>query len=171
MVVSQEAAIKRFLNLARALQAETPLTGQGALERMADFYRTVRIENADFDADGDALLVQWGSFRPLLVREPIDLRNRRDHDAFDDVRYRLLDFTRQVYAPLDDADEFDDIAVHMSISLVLGPATGDEPSGNKWIRRPSKLERGLEKVGAIAFVAEHLHRAASRMVATVDFCG
>ena len=83
-----------------------------------------------------------------------DLRNASDDDiAFDESEQQYVDFTRQVFAAGDDEDaDFDESAVQLSMTLVFGPATGDEPSSNQWIENPYKIVRDIETFRNVPFV-------------------
>ena len=154
MTVDLETAIQQFLDTARNLQAEPTLTADTVLQRVIQDYRDVRIDGAAIDADGDMLLLQWGATTPLLADAPMDLRNASDDDiAFDESEQQYVDFTRQVFAAGDDEDaDFDESAVQLSMTLVFGPATGDEPSSNQWIENPDKIVRDIETFRNVPFV-------------------
>ncbi len=173
MTIDMEEAIQQFLAIAHELQAESPLTAGNVLERVIEFYRDVRIELANIESDGDMLLLQWGTMKPLLADQPIDLRNASDDNLrFDGTERKYLDFTRQVFAEGDDEDaEFDDSAIQLSMTLAYGPATGDESSSNQWVHQPKGIDRGIKKLRAVPFVAGLWGLQPDRLVATVDYCG
>ncbi len=173
MAVGLETAIQQFLDTARELQAAATLTAETVLQRVIQLYRNVRIDGAAIDSNGDMLLLQWGCTTPLVAEKPIDLRNASDDDiAFEESEQQYIDITRQVFAAGDDEDaDFDDLAVHLSINLVYGPASGNEPLADQWIGNPDAIEREIKKFRSVPFVQRLLGVKASRLVATVCHCG
>ena len=187
MNVDQESAVIQFLNLARNWQSRC-LNAVEILPEFVAFYRDVRIEGAPVEADGDMLLLQWGAGRHALISEPTDMRKSDDVETrFAEEKSQYLDFTRQVFVgstegesddeddeePEDEDDEpdFDDAAIQMSMTLVFGPAVGDEKSGNLWIEEPQRIDQSLKKHEAMPLVRELMHDKPVRYVATVFHCG
>ncbi|MBI4963365.1 MAG: hypothetical protein HY913_08810 [Desulfomonile tiedjei] len=171
MEVDQETAIARFLSLAR-LCHERRLTAVEVIHQIIHFYQEVRIFTADLDKDDDMLLFQWGASRNLLFAEPTDLRPLKDGKLeFDDVESAFLEFTRQVFAPGDDEEaEFDDLAIHMSIILLYGPASGQEQGGQLRISL-KRADDDVKEFVSQPFVSERLHADPTRYVSLVGFCG
>jgi hypothetical protein len=143
------------------------------LDDLLRWYRSSRILGAELDDDGDMLLLQCGSTRPFRFTEPTDIRKLRDDDRpFSEVTYySYIDLTRQVFANKDGDLEFDDTAVHMSITLLYEPDRQDEPGSDVWVSTPEHIEASVEKFGSLPFVKEWLLRPALRTVVTVDLCG
>ena len=52
-----DEAVQEFLSIGRRQQTRSPLTGQQVLDAMCDWYRNVRIDGAELDADGDMLML------------------------------------------------------------------------------------------------------------------
>jgi hypothetical protein len=173
MAVDTETVIQQFLESARALQAVSSLTAEVVLQRVIQMYRDVRIEGAKIDFDGNMLLLQWGAANPLASDKPIDLRNASDNDiSFEKTEQKFLDITRQIFAVGDDeVEDFDESAIQLSMTLFYGPALDDDPSSHKWIEEPNGIERGIKAFKSVPFVQQLLDIKASRLVATVDFCG
>jgi hypothetical protein len=169
-----ETAINDFLLLGNALQGNaTPITGKRVLQELTEWYRTSRIAGAALQDGGDMLLLQWGCAQPQLgILEPTDLRQANDREvAFDDRSLQYLDFTRQVCPTDGDPDEFDQLAVQMSIALYYQPATGREPNSNIWIREPEAIDRALRRYQAIPYIKSLLALPATRISITVEHCG
>ena len=56
-------ALKEFQRyLSRCGDKGTPQTPRSGLARMCAFYREIRADDADLEADGDMLLFQWGTY-------------------------------------------------------------------------------------------------------------
>lgn len=56
-------ALKEFEQyLRRAGDARVPRVTRAGIERMIAFYREVRVDDVDLEADGDMLLFQWGTY-------------------------------------------------------------------------------------------------------------
>ncbi len=171
MVITLETAIQQFLDQARQLQAEPTPTAEAVLRRVIQDYRDLRIDGTLLDSDGDMLLLQWGSTFPLVTENPVDLRDTLDDNiAFEESERQYINLTRQVFVTRED-DEFDNSGIHLSISLVYGPARGDEPSSNQWIDNPEKLKSDIETFRNVPFVKELLDEMPSRIVAIAQFCG
>lgn len=79
--VDLETAIADFLRLGKRLQSDPGLTGDRVLEEMTDWFRQVRVDGADSESDGDMLLFQWGTTRPILLAEPTDMRSVPDSEV------------------------------------------------------------------------------------------
>lgn len=173
MPIDLETAVQQFLDTAREMQADAALTAEVVLQRVIKNYRDVRIDGAELDSDGDMLLLQWGAGSQLASDAPMDCRTAADDDAaFEDSKRQYIDFTRQVFAAGDDDDaEFDDLAVQLSLTLVYGPATGNEPSSNQWIGDLRRIDREIAKFTSDPFVQSLLATPATRLVATVQHCG
>ena len=172
-ILDFETSVTDFLALGRRLQAEPTRTGQQALDELTAWYRDSRITGTEVDYGNDTLLLQWGAQRQLIFSEPTDLRTL-NHDAirFTDQKVKYLDFTRQVFAPGDDTEaEFDDLAVHMSVTLGYDAADGSEPSSNQWISTPDEIESGSKEFTEVPFVQSLLPRPAKSIIVTVDHCG
>lgn len=167
-----DAAVRSFLDMGRSIKESNPITGRVVLERVLRWYREVRIAGTDFDEDDDMLLLQWGSLNPLLLSEPTDMRNRAGEKwQFTQERHRYLDFTRQVCPASDNEDEeFDDVAVQMSITLAFEPADGSEPSANTWICTPERIDDGT-KAFMNPYVISHLDKPASIIAVCAFKCG
>jgi hypothetical protein len=172
-VVDFETAITTFLTLGRRLQAATPLTGERVLDELTAWYRDSGIDGAAIDQAADMLLLQWGTTRPLLVSEPIDLRKRGDDNLmFAAQELRYLDFTRQVFVAGEDEEaQFDDVAVQMSITLGFQPADGTEPISNLWIETPDEIDKKVMEFREIPFVQAHLSIPAQIITIVIDHCG
>jgi hypothetical protein len=168
-----ETAIASFLELGRRLQAVHPLTAEAVLDQLATWYHRTRIDGADLDQDADMLLLQWGATRPLTFSEPTDLRNLSDDDLqFADHELRYLNFTRQVFAAAEEQDaEFDDSAVHMSITLGFDAANGTERASNLWIHTPDGIESGKQQFRGTPFVHSLLNVTPQSVTITVGLCG
>lgn len=173
MSIDLETAIQRFLQAARDLQVESALTTEAVLRRVIQDYADVRIAGAPIDSDGDMLLLQWGATSPLVTENPVDLRNASDEDmAFEEYQRQYIDFTRQILVVGDDeATDFDESAVQLSITLVYGQATGNEPSSNQWIENPRRIDSVITQFRKDPFVHRLLAAPVSRLVATVQHCG
>jgi hypothetical protein len=173
MTIDLETAIQRFLETARNLLTESAITAEAVLQRVVQDYCDVRIEGASIDTEGDILLLQWGAISPLVTDNPLDLRNASDAEiAFEKLERQYIDFTRQVFVAGDDEDvDFDDSAVQLSITLVYGLATGDEPSSNQWIANPRRIDSEIAKFTIYPFVQKLFATPTSRLVATVQHCG
>lgn len=168
--IDQEAAVARFLALAGSWQARR-LKAPEIMREMIGFYRDVRISSADPDAENDTLHFQWGVSQNLLFSEPTDLRPIEDRLEFDDVVSRFLEFSRLVFAPGDDGEaELDDLAIHMSVILLYGPATGEEQDGE--LRMSLKqIDHAVQEFLSQPFMSQLLHADPVRYVSLVGFCG
>ena len=173
MRASSEATVAGFLELARRIQERRGATGAQILEWAANYYHEIRVEDADLRAQGDMLLVQWGRTRPWLLTEPTDLRpDSVAAVASESAERRYLDVTRQLVPGGNDPDdEFDDVAVQLSLTLVYEAADGSEPNANRWIETPELLVPALDAVREDPFVASLLTRVPERLVATIDWAG
>jgi hypothetical protein len=171
MEVDQETAIGLFFSLARRCR-EQRLSAAEVAQEIVRFYKRVRISSANPDDCGDSLFFQWGAGRNLLFAEPTDLRPLPDDDLeFDEVESKFLEFSRQVFAPGDDKEAaFDDLAIHMSIILLYGPASGQEQHDNTWITL-NRMDDDMRKFMSQAFISDLLHAAPTRYVSLVGFCG
>jgi len=173
MVVDQETAMSHFLTLARSWH-EKRLKAAELVREIVAFFRDVRISGADIDAGNDALVFQWGAGKNLLYSEPTDLRQLTDDQlkCDDDSESVFLEFTRQVFAP--DAGkeaEFDDLAISMSVFLLYGPASGQEPDENLWITSLQHIDRYVEQFMSQPFVSELLRAEPTCYVSLVYHCG
>ena len=114
------------------------LTPQAALDVMIDFYKSERAADADsFDADGDMLLYQWGTY-----------------DFGDGLSFRL-DLTRQFVAA---GEEGDDGIWQLSLTLHYEPtATSDTlDRGHEWCDAPARtgpLRRFVEPSPPFVFAS------------------
>jgi hypothetical protein len=175
--INLEIAIQHFLDLGRRLQGMQPLSGELVLEEVISWYRDTRITGADLNADGDMLLFQWGAEKPFKVSEPTDMRALRDGEVeFFTQELQYLDFMRQVFATGDEEgdereEEFDDLAVQLSITLAYEDATGEEASSNLWIYRPEDVSAGVDKFRSIPFVQSLLFKPARLATFLVNPCG
>ncbi|GMU80408.1 MAG: hypothetical protein AMXMBFR47_02790 [Planctomycetota bacterium] len=169
--IDLEAAVAEFLSLGKRLTSAGPPTCDAMIAAVLPWYRETRVKGAELDADGDMLLLQWGSTRPLILAEPTDLRGMGDDATrFDSRDLQYLNLTRQVSLTADDSD-FDDVAVQMSITLGFDDATANEPGGNLWIAQPNSLDAGVTQFLSTPFVAT-LHQKQPRRVAiSVENCG
>ncbi len=170
--IDLETAVTDFLALGRRLQSIQPLTGERVFSELVSWYQNTRLEGASL-ADGvDMLLLQWGGSREIVLSEPTDLRQGWDEPKFTDAEISYLNFTRQVFAQGEDEDEeFDDSAVHMSITLGFEPADGSEENSNEWIHNPGDLDRGKQKFIASPFVQSRLNTPTKSIAISIDYCG
>jgi hypothetical protein len=172
-----ETAVDRFLEIARRMREQSDRSPEDVRHQFIAFYRDVRVEGANTAEDGDMLLLEWGAARITFPDGDIgDFRGGGGPNyALSETAQAYLGFTRQVFAAGDDEEtEFDDEAVQMRITLVFGPATGDEPSSNLWITAPDEatITEGITRWRAVPFVADRLTSDASpRIIATVSHCG
>ena len=172
MRTSSGAVASGFLQLARQIQERSEATGAEILDRAADYYRDLRVEDADLDAQGDMLLLQWGRTRPWLLSGPTDLRLGEASVPEADVPRRYLDVTRQIVPTGGSPDvEFDDVALQMSLTLVYEAADGSETNHNLWVETPDGLASALVTLRETPFVAGLLSRVPDRLVATIDWAG
>ena len=88
---------------------------------MLSFYKNIRSEGCDLDADGDMLLYQWGTY------------------DWGEGRFFEFDITRQFIA---DTDEDDNVISQLRFTFYYCPCPElDElKSGNKWCETPEGLE-------------------------------
>jgi hypothetical protein len=70
----------------------------------------------------------------------------------------------------DDAD-FDELAVHMSITLGFEPADGSEKGSNQWIKSPRNIDAAKRKFLAVPFVRSLVAIPARTITICVDHCG
>lgn len=145
--MTPEAAITRFLELGRLLEASPPVTGRQVFEKILTWYQDTRIIGAALEDEEDMLLLQSGTTRPMILGEATDIRGWPDSRCiFDPHSYRYIDITRQVFATGGDAAvEFDDVAVQMSFTLAFGQANGSEPSSTEWIASPAEIQSVMGK--------------------------
>lgn len=100
------------------------LSALKAIDLMAAFYREVRANDCDLDADSDMLLFQWGSY---------------DWGAGKSFEY---DITRQLIPePASDDAEPDGFIGQLSLTLKFPPIAAFEEiaAGNRWCHHPSAL--------------------------------
>ena len=171
--IDLDASVAEFFLILRELLALRPLTAEDVSERLMHWYRNTRIKGAALNEDGDMLLLQWGAIQPLDIHEPTDLRRLDDGDLkYADRKFQYIDFTRQVFPRSDDDDaEFDELALHMSITLCYGPATDQEVASNLWIYTPGEIDDCLTKFRGVPFVDALLRTSANRTIMTVGHCG
>ena len=167
-----DAAVSGFLDMGRCIKESDSITGRVVLERVLNWYRDIRIAGTDFAEDDDMLLLQWGALNPLLLSEPTDMRHRAGEKwQYAQERHSYLDFTRQVCPATDNEDEeFDDVAVQMSITLAFGIADGNEPLANTWICNPEQIDDGTT-VFMNPFVNALLDKPASIIGVCAFNCG
>jgi hypothetical protein len=169
-----EGGIEHFLAWGRDLQKRKSMTAEDALAELAHWYRSTRIRGAEIEEDGDMLLLQWGDTQPCKLNEPTDLRklSRDDSSIWDTTRYLYIDLTRQVFVQNEDhSAEFDDVAVHMSITLLYEPAPHVQDGSYIYIPSPDDIETHVLQFRAVPFVRDRLCRLTSRSVVTVGHCG
>jgi hypothetical protein len=113
-----------------------------------------------------------GNEPELIFSEPTDLRPLTDDDLeFDHVESKFLEFTPQIFAPGDDDEaEFDDMAIHMSVILLYGPATVPEEGGQLSIVL-NQVDHNVQEFVAQPFVSQLLHSNPTRYVSLVGYCG
>ena len=120
----------------------------------------------------DMLLLQWGAMRPLDISAPTDLRRLGSGKvAFVPQKLRYLDFTRQVFAPAEESDEFDDLAVQMSVTLTYSPADGTEPNANLWIDHPDEVRTSTRAFRDDPYVKSLILLPTRAVTVIVDHCG
>lgn len=173
-VLDFEVGIEHFLTWGRDLQKRKAMTAEDALNELAHWYQSTRIRGAEVQEDGDMLLLQWGDIQPCKLTEPTDLRKlpRDDSSIWDTTRYLYIDLTRQVFAQNDDnSAEFDDVAVHMSITLLYEPAAHAQNGSYIFIPSPNDVETHVLKFRTVPFVREKLCTLTSRVTVTVGHCG
>jgi hypothetical protein len=169
-----EVGIEHFLTWGRDLQKRTSMTAEDALTELVRWYQSTRIRGAQVQEDGDMLLLQWGDIQPCKLLEPTDLRkfSSDDFSIWDTTRYLYIDLTRQVFAQKDDySAEFDDVAVHMSITLLYEPAAHPQEGSYIYIPSPEDVETHALTFRTVPFVRERLCTSTSRVVVTVGHCG
>jgi hypothetical protein len=167
-IVDLETCIADFLALGRRLQADQALTGERVLEELVRWYRESRVTGAALDEEGDMLLLQWGARQQLDITEPTDLRELGDETLnFGEHDVPYLDFTRQVCATNDD-EEFDDVAVQMSVTLCHELANGAEPGSNLWINTPADIDSKENEFRSVPFVKSLLTVPAQRAIIKVE---
>jgi hypothetical protein len=115
--------------------------------------------------------------------EPVDHRDLTTATVrFLPDAHRYLDFNRQVvpttrppYDPTNEnydyEDNFDDVAVQMSITLIFEQADPNERGANVWIHEPVELEEGIEQFLQKPFVQEYLRKPAQIVSIDVGRCG
>jgi hypothetical protein len=108
------------------------LSASEAVDLMAAFYRDVRADDCDLDADGDMLLFEWGVYEGL------------HGETF------MYDITRQlVPEPVGDEEPHDFIGqLSLALEFPSSGAVGEITAGNRWCYRPAELDDFL------AFVQE-----------------
>jgi hypothetical protein len=171
-----DASVQEFLSISHRLQAKRPLTGPHLLDAMTDWYRSVRIDGATLDADGDMLLLQWGEGKLLMFDTPIDLRGPSGPE--DDARLvwtppmHYLDVTRQVFVTGGDPSvEFDDEAIQMHFTIGFSQSTGPAPASNYWIHRPEGIAAGRAAFLAVPLVQKLISLPSTMTSVYVDHCG
>jgi len=171
MILSVDDAISEFFSIYDQIEAEKELTIENVVKRFIRYYSDIRIKNADIENNGDMLLFQWGSYRILENINRVDLRKFPDNLVFSTEEYKILDFTRQVFAPEREDEEFDDIAIQMSIQLIYGLSTGDEPNSNIWIENLKEVNQKKISYFETQFVIERKLEKINKIIASVDNCG
>ena len=171
--IDLEIAIREFLDASRKIGAESEAKLGTVVDLVIEFYQDTRITGAQLDEDGDMLLFQWGSTKPLKLTSPTDLRGVLDEDIdFEESEHRYIDFTRQVFLTTEGEDsEFDDAAVQMSLTLLFGAATGDELLSNLWIEDLDSINSQSKAFRNEPFVQGLWNEASTRMIAIVQYCG
>jgi hypothetical protein len=171
MEIDQEAAIARFMSLARSWH-ERRLPAAEVFPEMVEFFRNVRIIGAYPNDDNDMMLFQWGAGRHLIFNEPTDIREISHAQLdYDQSEVRFLDFTRQVFVPEEDEeDDFDGVAIHMNVTFVYGSAIGDDDDGNLWVTL-NKGDEGLRKFTSKPFVSQLMNAEPARYVSLVGYVG
>lgn len=119
-------AMDRFHEFAaRRGMALEQVSASEAIDLMAAFYREVRADDCDLDADGDMLLFQWG------------VRNWGDGESFE------YDITRQLIPePAGDDEEPHAYIGQLSLTVKFPPfaALRAITSGNRWCYHPVELD-------------------------------
>ena len=146
-------ALARFQEFAagRGVMIEQLATAE-AIDLMTAFYREVRADDCELEADGDMLLFQWGVYNQWAG----------EGDVFDIKRQGELfeyDITRQLIPVPEGPDEESDSFIgQLSLTLKFLPtaALRSIQAGNQWCPLPAELEdflafvRGCEATAAVS---------------------
>ena len=100
------------------------LTPTQGIRLMLDFYRDIRADGCELDADGDMLLFQWGTY------------------DFTGERSFQFDITRQ-FTIAEPEDEDDDSAMSQrsfTFHFAPSPQLDALKNGNRWCMSPDELE-------------------------------
>ncbi len=171
MILSLDDAIERYLSIADQLQNKEEVTIEKVIKDIINNYKEVRVKNANIEEGNDMLLFQWGSNKIMENINRVDLRNYSEEIIFSDKDYIYLDFTRQIFAPEKSDEEFDDVAVQMSIQLIYGLAKGDEPNSNLWIESINDIDHKLIIYFETPFIVESKNKRINKMISFADYCG
>ena len=106
-------------HLAQSGEEESNLTPSAAVASMIAFYRDVRAEECDLEADGDMLLFQWGTY-----------------DWGNGHRFEL-DITRQFIVGAGDDDDIRQL--HMTFRFKPDEVLLSLGAGDRWCRTPKEL--------------------------------
>ncbi len=121
------------------------LSAAEAIDLMASFYREVRADDCDLDADGDMLLFQWGLYDW-----------GKGGESF------TYDITRQLIpAQVGDSENQHGFIGQLSLTLGFSPSASLRAigAGNRWCFRPAELDeflsfvRGSEATRAVSGLA------------------
>jgi hypothetical protein len=173
--VSQEEAIHLFRDMVKPSLDALPGKVDRILEDFVKFYQETRVEGADLDADGDMLLLEWGSNCPHLIKKFVDFReNGGDEVDFAEDEFQWLGLTRQIFEGSDDPEaEFDDEAVGLCIFIYFKKATDadDEAGDNLWVNAPDQLAARLKEFKQNPYVASLLKSKPTKITAFVSSIG
>ncbi len=169
--ISLENAVSKFSQLTKPfLSADAE--PRFLIETVTNFYRDFRIARTEIEADGDMLLLEWGTNRPNLTSEFTDFRDLSGEKIkFDPRKFQWLGVTRQIFAAEAEETEFDDEAIALSLSLFFEEASGGEPSSNLWIANPNELGFKLEEFLRNFYVKNLVDSKPSLVNAFVTFVG
>lgn len=115
----EDAAAELEKHFARRGEVEAALTPSVAVASMMAFYRDVRAEECDLEADGDMLLFQWGTY-----------------DWGDGPRFEF-DITRQFILGAGDDDDITQL--HITFRFKPDETLQSIAAGDRWCRTPSEL--------------------------------
>ena len=113
------AATEFGRHLAQRGEVESALTPAAAVASMIAFYRNVRAEECDLEADGDMLLFQWSAY-----------------DWGEGPRFEF-DITRQFIIGVGDDDDIRQLQV--TFRFKLDDSLRPLAAGNRWCRTPHEL--------------------------------
>ena len=169
--VSQEDAVNKFSQLTKPFLSANA-NPRSLIETIANFYRDFRIAGTTIEADGDMLLLEWGTTRPHIISDFTDFRFLSDGDvSFDTREFQWLGLTRQIFASENDEAEFDDEATGLCAYLFFNEKSGGEPSSNLWVSSPSELSVKLKEFLQNHFVENLVYSKPSLVNAFVTYVG
>jgi hypothetical protein len=115
----KNAATELERHFAQRGEVESALTPAAAVASMIAFYRDVRAEECDLEADGDMLLFQWGTY-----------------DWGHGPRFEF-DITRQFIVGGGDDDDIRQL--HVTFRFKLDDSLRSIAAGDRWCRTPEEL--------------------------------